>query len=253
MTWDRLRAAASHGASGLRAPLPAGEGCCAVCRGPAAPGYARCYQCSSHAGDAPGMLADVVVPIGYAVKGDEHARRLRHYKDGGRDAAAARAALRALALVFLHDHGRCIWRRAAMPPPAWLAVVPSGQGRPGAHPLLRLLIPPLALRPVTLTVRPGEPLGRSLNPRRFRAGSAVAGASILLVDDTWVSGASAQSATVALRAAGAAHVAVVVLGRHIDPADPRSERFRSVLSSVPCDLGRCAVHPVTAADNHYAA
>jgi hypothetical protein len=140
-----------------------------------------------------------------------------------------------------------------MPPPTRLAVVPSGQGRPGAHPLLGLLSPSLALRPVTLAVRPGEHLGRELHPRRFRAESPLPGASVLLVDDTWVSGASAQSATVALRAAGACHVAVVVLGRHVDPVDPHSQRLCSAFLATSYDPGACAVHTAAALDKHHGA
>jgi hypothetical protein len=45
---------------------------------------------------------------------------------------------------------------------------------------------------------------------------------VLVVDDTWVSGGSAQSTAAALKLAGARRVAVVVLGRHVNPADPRS-------------------------------
>ena len=60
---------------------------------------------------------------------------------------------------------------------------------------------------------------------------------MLLVDDTWVSGASAQSAAAALKAAGARRVALVVIGRHVDPADPRSAEFlrtlRSQSASIP--------------------
>jgi hypothetical protein len=199
------------------------------------------------------MLADAVVPVSYAVKGGGHAARLRSYKTDTTGAAAAGASLQALMLVFLHDHAACIWRYAAMPAPTRLAVVPSGQGRPGPHPLLGLLSRPLALRPVTLAARPGERPGRELNPRRFRAESPLPGASVLVVDDTWVSGASAQSATVALRAAGACHVAVVVLGRHVDPVDPHSQRLCSAFLATSYDPGACAVHTVTAPDNRHVA
>jgi hypothetical protein len=48
---------------------------------------------------------------------------------------------------------------------------------------------------------------------------------VLVVDDTWVSGGSAQSVAAALKLAGARRVAVVVLGRHVNPADPRSATF----------------------------
>ena len=175
VTWERLRAVVSRDAGDLWPPRATGAGCCTVCRGAAQPGYARCYQCGAHGTGAPGMLADAVVPISYAVKGAGHAARLRLYKTDTPGAAAAGASLQALLLVFLHDHAPCIWRYAAMPPPTRLAVVPSGQGRPGVHPLLGLLSPSLALRPVTLAVRPGEHLGRELNPRRFRAESPLPG------------------------------------------------------------------------------
>jgi hypothetical protein len=195
-----------------------------------------------HQSDAPGWLADLVVPISYAPKGGAHYTRLCRYKTDAPDAAAARAVLRALFLTFLRDHGPCLWRRAGMPVPARLAVVPSGQGRPGPHPLTGLLAPLLALVPAPLTIRPGQPLGRALNPGRFRAGPSVAGQGVLLVDDTWVSGSSAQSAAVALRLAGARQVAVVVLGRHVDPADPRSAGLLARMAAGGYDGSVCAVH-----------
>ena len=52
---------------------------------------------------------------------------------------------------------------------------------------------------------------------------------MLVVDDTWVSGGSAQSVAVALKLAGAARVVIVVLGRHLDPASPRSAALLSSL------------------------
>jgi adenine/guanine phosphoribosyltransferase-like PRPP-binding protein len=52
---------------------------------------------------------------------------------------------------------------------------------------------------------------------RYRATQAMTGhPAVLLVDDTWTTGARAQSAAIALHDAGAARVAVVVLGRHFD-------------------------------------
>ncbi len=242
VTWARLTAAAQRSAADLWSPLPPGDGCCPVCRGPTPRGYPRCYQCAMHQAEAPGWLADLVVPISYAPKDGDHYTRLCRYKTDAPGAAAARAMLRALLLTFLREHGPCVWRQAGMPPPARLAVVPSGQGRPGPHPLLRLLAPLLVLTPAPLAIRPGEPLGRSLNPARFRASPSVAGQSVLLVDDTWVSGASAQSAVVALRLAGARQVAVVVLGRHVDPADPRSARLLARMATGGYDRSVCAVH-----------
>ncbi|HVT69016.1 MAG TPA: hypothetical protein VHF26_14795, partial [Trebonia sp.] len=107
------------------------------------------------------------------------------------------------------------------------AVVPSGQGRPGDHPLLGMVRACVALPLVRLAVAPAEIHTRGVNPGwlRVRDAVAVAGADVLVVDDTWVSGGSAQSAAAALKLAGASRVAVVVLGRHVNPADPRSAAF----------------------------
>ena len=107
-------------------PEPAGRpGVCAVCRGPARTGYARCYQCAQHDVLGPGLLADAVVPISYAVKGTAFAASLWRYKSWRSPDPAARVCLLALLLTFLHDHGRCVWRHAGMPAPGRLAVVPQ--------------------------------------------------------------------------------------------------------------------------------
>jgi hypothetical protein len=226
---------------------PAGRpGVCAVCRGPSRTGYARCYQCAQHDVLGPGLLADAVVPISYSVKGTAFAASLWRYKSWHSPDPAARTSLLALLLTFLHDHGRCVWRHAGMPAPGRLAVVPTGCGRPGPHPLLELAAPYLRLPVAGLVTRPGEQ-GRDPNPDRFRAERAGPGASVLLLDDSWVSGASAQSAAAALKRAGARHVAVVVLGRHVDPADRHSAPLAARLAPSGYDPDRCAVHPPTSA------
>ena len=132
-------------------PEPPGRpGVCAVCRGPAGPGYTRCYQCARHELLGPGLLADAVVPVSYAVKGTAFAADLWRYKADRvplTQAAAARTSLLALLLAFLRDHGPCVWRQAGMAAPGCVAVVPTGYGRPGPHPLLDLAAPFLRLPP----------------------------------------------------------------------------------------------------------
>jgi hypothetical protein len=201
---------------------------CRVCRGPVAAGFSRCYQCELHWRVAGGSLADAVMPIAYAVKGSQLAADLWRYKNGDR---AASEKLRATLRDFLCDHGPCAWRAAGMAaPPGQVAVVPSGQGRPGPHPLALLVASCVELPPVPLSPRvPDVPRGREIGLGWLRVGGAVAGESVLVVDDTWVSGGSAQSVAVALKLAGAARVVVVVLGRHVDLADPRSASLASAL------------------------
>jgi hypothetical protein len=228
--WRRLRSQAGGQAPLLSAPPPAAAGLCGSCRRPVRPGQTHCYACDKYRECLPGLLPDVVVPVAYAAKGGHHATNLWRYKSDEPGAEAARAALRALLLVFLRDHGRCVWRRAGVPRPSHVAVVPSGRGRPGTHPLRALAAPYLALPWVRLSADGGS-AGLDPDPRRFRP-ERVAGASVLLLDDTWTSGASATGAAAALRLAGARAVAVVVLGRHLDAA----------AQTMPYRAQLCAVH-----------
>jgi hypothetical protein len=242
--WDLLSGVVAAYAGDLSAPVPFAAGLCRTCFGPAQAGGARCFQCRLHAECASGSLASVVVPVAYAVKGGPLARSLWLYKSSQADAVGARCALTALLLVFLREHGPCVWRQAGWAAPVrpagptHLAVVPSCRGRAGFHPLRSLAEPYLRLPWATLTARSGADADtRDLDPGRFTA-SGLDGARVLLLDDTWTTGASAQSATMALRRAGASAVAVVVLGRHLGP--PRPDQVGLTATAFSAD--RCAVH-----------
>ena len=216
---------------------------CRTCRGPVQAGFARCYQCDLAHARCAGLLADVVAPVAYAVKGGRLAGDLWRYKSGAAGATEAGARLTAMLARFLREHGDQVWRAAGMiAGPGLAAVVPSGQGRPGAHPLAGIVASCVDVPIVPLSTAPGAAarargLADGVAAGWLTVGGAVAGTDVLLVDDTWVSGASAQSAAAALKAAGARRVALVVIGRHVDPADPRSAEFlrtlRSQSASIP--------------------
>ena len=259
--WGRLRRRVAAQAGWLCSPLPVGRGVCRTCRGPADPGFARCFQCDQHVTCAPGLLADAVVPVSYAVKGGRHAETLWRYKSGRPDGDAAGAALLSLLLVFLRDHGRCAWR-AGGGPPTHVATVPSTRGRVGPHPLrlslggcLRLPAARLAVAAPDWPGCPGpaaaagprpsplEPEDRELQPDLFTAERRLDGARVLLLDDTWTTGARAQSAAAAAKLAGARAVVTVVLGRHLNPADFAGRPFGRALSGRGFRPDDCALHP----------
>jgi hypothetical protein len=216
---------------------------CRTCRGPVQAGFARCYQCDLAHARCGGLLADVVAPVAYAVKGGRLAGDLWRYKSGAAGATEAGARLTAMLARFLREHSDQVWRAAGMDVgPELAAVVPSGQGRPGAHPLAGIVASCVDVPIVPLSAAPGATvrargLADGVAVGWLTVGGAVAGADVLLVDDTWVSGASAQSAAAALKAAGARRVALVVIGRHVDPADPRSAEFLRALRAKSTGMG----------------
>jgi hypothetical protein len=242
-TWSRLRAAAAGETAGLCPPLPAGPGRCVVCRGPALPAFRRCFHCSLHWRTAPGLLADAVVPLAYSIPGTVHARMLRLYKTEASYRTEAGPALRRLLLMFLHDHGHCLWASVGMAAPSHAAVVPSGCGRAGVHPLRSLVEPYLALPWAGLEACPGELVqAREFRADRYRAVAPLPGARVLLLDDTWASGSSAQSAAAALKLAGATSVVALILGRHISRRHPMAASFFPTLAGHHFKPDYCAVH-----------
>lgn len=260
-TWPRFRAlvgdevllAARPWLSAPDSAVPAGL--CLVCRGPAPAGRALCFQCELHRECAQASLADLVVPVAYAIKGGPFAGRLWQYKSARPPRLAREDAgrlLRALLLLFLRDHGPCLWRAAGIRGPTQLAVVPTGRVRPGLHPLRLLVQPYLDVPWAGLAAGSGQECERDLNPARYAA-AVRPGARILLLDDTWTTGSSAQSAALALRQAGARTVVTVVLGRHVSQGAAEAAGLGP--GPMPYRPDRCAVHaapdavPPSAADH----
>lgn len=249
--WARLRAAVAARAYRLHPPLPAGLGVCAACRGPARGRYLHCFHCGLHAESAKGLLADAVVPLSYAIKGDRYAHDLWVYKSALPGATAAKATLLSLLLVSLRDHGGCAWRLAGGGAPTHLAVVPSTRGRPGTHPLEALAAPAFSLPWAHLAIpaapEPPDPDDRDLSVDRYMTRERLSGARVLLLDDTWTTGAHAQSAAAVLKLAGASHVAIVVLGRHLDLECGGAETFAALIRARRYDLAGERILPCPAA------
>jgi predicted amidophosphoribosyltransferase len=226
----------------LRNPLPPGDGICAVCRSTAGDGFTLCYQCSQHHSAAGEQLADIVAPISYSIKGGQHAWHLIVYK-ADQPSAPARYNLSALGIMYLAHHWDCL-TTVLGGPFTHIVTVPSTRGRQGPHPIDSAITNRIALtvlRPVANPAYTAE--DRDFHEDRFYLPpNSAAGGRVLLVDDTWTTGGRIQSLAFRLKSVGALAVAVVVLGRHVNPgygpSKPLVERLRT---GQEFDLNRCVV------------
>jgi predicted amidophosphoribosyltransferase len=199
----------------LLSPRP-GPGVCVVCFN-LTDGYQWCYACA-HGRN----VLDAVAPISYSVAHESLHRALFGYKRLPEPLAhSLRAELTTILSRFLARHERCLARTAGTPGFDLVATVPSGERyRDQAHPLPRIVTQALgatAARPERMLCRSAFETGdREYDFLKYLAVRPLDGEAVLLVDDTWTTGANAQSAAAALKAAGAGRVAAVAIGRHVN-------------------------------------
>lgn len=215
---------ASEPLARLCVPVPArGPGVCGVCRGGTRPGFGTCRSCAIVTAQVSRPCLRVVPASLCPVPGRLHALLLRYKDLAGPVAREAYSTLvAALAARFLFDHRHCL---GGARDPQWDAVVtvPSThQRRPGTGcgPLAACLekVPWLHAQHRDLLRRAGGELGRNCaSDGAFAASGSVAGLRVVLLDDTYTSGAHAQSAASALSLGGATVVAIVALGRVVRP------------------------------------
>jgi hypothetical protein len=204
-------------------------------------GYGRCYGCARG-----GRFLDSMMPISYSVSGEQLHYALASYKR--RHGVVARRFTLGLAAVLwrhLAQHEPCLARATGIPGFGLVTIVPSSSSdRDGAaDPLHQLVsaVTPVRPRYERLLRRSDVPANpHQFNHRRYEAIREVAGESILLLDDTWTQGANAQSAAAALKAAGAAHVSAVVIGRYVNRSWRHNDRHLRRLRQ-PFDWQTCAL------------
>ncbi|HLI58546.1 MAG TPA: hypothetical protein VKV21_02660 [Solirubrobacteraceae bacterium] len=202
-------------------------------------GYALCFACE-HGGNS----IDVVAPISYSVAGGQLHHVLAAYKRS--PAEWTRTLTRQLAAVLwrhLAVHEPCLVRAAGVEGFTRVTWVPSGEAaRPQPHPLEEIvsgLVGPTRDRAAPLLRRTDHPVPlHSFSPDRFAATTRLAGEPILLIDDTWTTGANAQSAAATLKKAGSGPIAAVVIGRYLSRSWGENLRRLRALPS-PYDWGRC--------------
>ncbi len=225
--------------------LPVGQGICSGCRTFIDPGYLQCIQCNRQ----PETL-DLVVPITYSVNMGQMHHALRSYKEASYPPSVRRYAQTRLAAIlwrFLDAHEACIAASVGVPDFDVVTVVPSTSPERDKNSPLRMIVSwctPVADRLEAVLVPTGNAASsHTFDSDRYAATRELGGARVLLIDDTWTTGAHARSAAETLRDAGASTVAAVVIGRHVsttwEVAGRTTDEF--VKDLPPFDWDRCCV------------
>lgn len=190
---------------------------CRWCAEPTAGAWA-CRHCTAHHRSL--GAADVVVPLTYAIAGTEWSRTLRHYKDhpSRRRRGECAAELTGVVESALPQHHRCVGAVVGLPVDV-TTVIPSLTWRAGVHPFATVVRH--AGTPVSELLAPAASATchRTVDSTKFVVLDAevITGRHVLVLDDLWTTGSTAQSAALALKRAGAAAVSIVVVGRWLNP------------------------------------
>ena len=218
-------------------PQP-GPGVCTACFN-FTRGYDRCYSCSR--GELPLV---VVAPISYSIAREQLHHALMGYKRlSGDIARRLTVELAAVLWRFLVAHEGCVSAATGVRSFPLVTTVPSGErARDKDHPLRRIvgeLVGPTRDRYQPLLQRSRLDVSpRQLDLGKFDATCELAGEPVLLIDDTWTTGASARSVAAALSNAGSGPVAAIVIGRHLNRGWHENDRRLSRLAQ-RFDWSRC--------------
>lgn len=218
---------------------------CPTCRAPIEGFYSRCWACNQHLGSPYARdLADLVIPLSYAVKGAQYYNDLWSYK---RDipGPAAVERLRIMITLFGAHHWDCLIEQLGEV--SLITSVPSGRGR-SPHPLeaVRALLGNRApiVNSTFVGQRRNDERASGLNPDDFDIPYRLGG-HVLIVEDTWVRGNNAQALAVRAKLRGAKRVSILVLGRCLDPDRPSTKTWidSQGLMSQQFDPMACPVGP----------
>lgn len=234
MTYDELIILTDTLADDL-VPMPTlADDVCPTCHTAKDEQYAYCYSCTK-VNDAIGFPCPHVIPISfYMTPADDEPpsplrERMHDYKESDDPAAAQRAArdVGAILTRYLLEHGDALRRRLG----AWdsLVAVPSKKHL-GPPPLATALEPfgDLVGHVTPMLAAGPDPIGRSApSADGFATTRDVTERRVLLIDDTFTTGATLHSAAATLTDAGATILAGVVIARKINP-DPRWANTQAV-------------------------
>lgn len=219
---------------------PATENTCSVCL-TFTEGFNTCYRC----GHDEQYLAGVL-PISYSTHlGQLHTALFGYKRSSGAVARRFQLELSAVLWRFLRRHESCLAAYMNIDSIDVVTTVPSSSAeRDETHPLRHMIssvVEPTSSRYERLLHRSESNVSdRAVDPTKYAALRELNGETVLLIDDTWTTGANAQSAAGALETAGASSIGAVVIGRHIhDDYGDNAARLQGLPR--PFDWSRCAL------------
>lgn len=192
-------------------------GICQVCRRPTRGTFSTCYSCDVTTSQVSRPLYKITPITLYETSGQVW-HHLRNYKDSPDPAARERLTVTLLAVLvrFLRAHEACV------APNGWDAIVgvPSTRHPNIVHPLVAGLqrVGSLQDRIELLLAAGDRPLDHNQADDRGYRVTTPGSARILVVDDTFTTGARIQSAASALSRAGYQVAGGLVIGRVLEPS-----------------------------------
>lgn len=189
----------------------------------------------------------VMVPISYSVGGEWLHHLIAAYKrDADPLVPDAVMTLARLCERFVSAHERCVAVAAGVDRFELVSTVPSGDRlRDLYHPLRRIvgeLMETTRGRYERLLVRSALPApARGFDAGRYHFTRRLDGEAVLLIDDMWTSGSSAESAAATLLGAGAGTVAAIVVARHLNRGWHTNDARLRALAAGGFDPGRCVL------------
>ncbi len=236
------------------------EGICCVCRGPSTSGNVVCSQCAACRSALGGLTCDHTIIFTYAQghlpELHQSAHTVRAYKDKFNPVLKCAQDMSLTVKVGTEIHAECIANHVGR---RWDSVtfVPSSHQREGKHPVIgitnsvaQVSDQAYGLKKFLIEASTSEEArklvsGRVPSPARFSVPveflSSVEGRHVLLVDDTWTSGASIQSAAAALKLAGAASVTGLCVARWLSANWSEHAALMKTLT-YQYEPGRCVIH-----------
>lgn len=237
---------------------------CPVCAGPKKTEYKLCIACANEAWQASVLgtdgvvLADSVRFGHYAYKGEQMYRVMQGYKNADDPSAGEyQKDIKYIAADALAVHYPCIAKIAGGMPTAWVTIPSTRSSRNYGKPhILTKLVTPfmsrMGIQQLQLQAN-AEKTHNHINPRVFSLATESQQpdlAHVLLIEDSWTSGATVQSAAAMLRLHGAAYITVYCMSRIIDLnwiegnlGSKVAEGFRRLSYKDQCPWRLCQ-HPV---------